>query len=118
MAGVLALSHPDVWDYQWKYTIAQHHGLCIVPAVNLVGNIGFWHDSTHTHDEADMMGTVPAYYLTFALQHPSRVAQNWPRDNRRFNEFLLGRVAAVIRRWFTRRGRGARRSTPPVVRGI
>ena len=96
------LQPPDVWDYQREYTIARHHDLYIVPAVNLVDNIGFGHDSTHTHDGADVMGTLPAYDLTFALQHPGRVAQDRPRDNRRFNEFLLGRVAAVIRRWFTR----------------
>ena len=116
MAGVLALPQPpDVWDYQWEYTIARHHGLYIVPAVNLVGNIGFGHDSTHTHDGADIMGTLPAYDLTFALQHPGRVAQDRPRDNQRFNEFLLSRVAAVIRRRFTRQrpAAGGMQGLPP-----
>ena len=103
MGGVLALSQPtDMWNYQWKYSIARHHGLYIVPTVNLVDNIGLGHDSTHTYDGADMMGTAPAYDQTFALQHPDRVAQDRLRDNQRFNEFLLSRVAAVIRRKFTR----------------
>ncbi len=99
MAGVRALPQPpDVWDYQWEYTIARHHGLYIVPAVNLVGNIGFGHDSTHTHDSADVMGAVPARDLAFPLRHPARVAQDRRRDNRRFNEFLLGRIKAIVRR--------------------
>ena len=99
MAGVLALpAPPDVWDYQWEYTIARHHGLYIVPAVNLVGNIGFGHDSTHTHDSADNQAAVAAHDLTFPLRHPATVAQDRRRDNRRFNEFLWSRVRAVGRR--------------------
>ena len=101
MAGVLALPQPpDVWDYQWEYTIARHQGLYIVPAVNLVGNIGFGHESTHTHDAADTMAAVPASHLPGMLHHPPRVAQDRRRDNRRFNEFLVGRLAAVVRRLF------------------
>jgi hypothetical protein len=101
MAGVLALPQPpDVWDYQWEYTIARHHGLYIVPAVNLVGNIGFGHDSTHTHDGGDVMGSVEARDLPFPLRHPAQVAQDRRRDNRRFNEFLFGRVATLVRRLF------------------
>ncbi len=101
MAGVRALPQPpDVWDYQWEYTIARHHGLYVVPAVNLVGNIGFGHDSTHTHDSADNMAAVPARDLPFPLRHPAEVAQDRRRDNRRFNEFLLSRVGAIVRRLF------------------
>ncbi|HEX8328297.1 MAG TPA: nucleotide-diphospho-sugar transferase [Hymenobacter sp.] len=99
MAAVLDLpSPPDVWDYQWEYAIARHRGLYVVPAVNLVGNIGFGHDSTHTHDGGDAMGAVPARDLAFPLRHPARVAPDRRRDKRRFQEFLLGRVAAVVRR--------------------
>ncbi|MGI4734737.1 MAG: glycosyltransferase family 2 protein [Janthinobacterium lividum] len=101
MADVLALPQPpDVWDYQWEYTIARHQGLYIVPAVNLVGNIGFGNDSTHTHDGGDVLGDLPARDLTFPLRHPAHVAQHRRRDNRRFNEFLLSRVAAMVRRIF------------------
>jgi hypothetical protein len=38
----------DVWDYQWTYTIFRNEGLCINPAKNLVSNIGFGGDGTHT----------------------------------------------------------------------
>lgn len=101
MAGVLALPQPpDVWDYQWEYTIARHHGLYIVPAVNLVGNIGFGNHSTHTHDGDDVLGALPARNLALPLRHPTRVASDRRRDNRRFNEFLLGRVLALVRRVF------------------
>jgi hypothetical protein len=101
MAGVLALPQPpDVWDYQWEYTIARCKGLYIVPAVNLVGNIGFGNDSTHTHDSGDVMGAVPARDLAFPLRHPAQVIQDRKRDNRRFNEFLLSRLSTIMRRLF------------------
>ncbi|WP_185282983.1 nucleotide-diphospho-sugar transferase [Hymenobacter sp. NBH84] len=101
MRGVLALpSPPDVWDYQWEYTIAMNSGLYIVPAVNLVGNIGFGNNSTHTHDDGDMMGALPAQELSFPLQHPAYVRLDRPRDRKRFNEFLRSRLSAIVRRVF------------------
>ncbi|MBC8085601.1 MAG: nucleotide-diphospho-sugar transferase [Hymenobacter sp.] len=101
MAAVLALPQPaDVWDYQWEYTIAMHSGLYIVPAVNLVGNIGFGNHSTHTHDNADTMAAVAATDLPFPLRHPAYVRQDRPRDRQRFREFLGSRVAAIVRRIF------------------
>lgn len=48
----------DTWDYQWSFARAINSGLSIVPAVNLVSNIGFGRDASHTHkttsDIADM----------------------------------------------------------------
>jgi hypothetical protein len=101
MEAVLQLPQPpDVWDYQWEYTIAMNSGLYIVPAVNLVGNIGFGNNSTHTHDDGDNMATVAATNLAFPLVHPAYVRQDRPRDRRRFNEFLWSRVSAIVRRIF------------------
>ena len=40
---------PDTWDYQWTYTCLINSGLTIVPACNLVENIGFDESATHTH---------------------------------------------------------------------
>jgi len=48
----------DTWDYQWSFSRAINSGLSIVPAVNLIKNIGFGTDASHTHkaiaDIADM----------------------------------------------------------------
>jgi len=38
----------DTWDYQWMYIIWIHSGFGIVPNVNLISNIGFRDDATHT----------------------------------------------------------------------
>jgi hypothetical protein len=39
----------DTWDYQWRYSIWNRDGVVIVPNVNLISNIGYGDDSTHTY---------------------------------------------------------------------
>ncbi|OKH11238.1 hemolytic protein HlpA-like protein [[Limnothrix rosea] IAM M-220] len=38
----------DTWDYQWAYSRHINSGLAIVPSKNLIENIGFRKDATHT----------------------------------------------------------------------
>ena len=38
----------DTWDFQWVWTVWKNDGLSIIPNVNLVKNIGFGTDATHT----------------------------------------------------------------------
>lgn len=46
--------HPiDSWDYQWQNAIIGTNGLAICPNVNLVQNIGFGKDATHTLNETE-----------------------------------------------------------------
>lgn len=51
----------DTWDYQWVFTIWLHKGFCITPNQNLVSNIGFDQDATHTVVDSTMANipTVP-----------------------------------------------------------
>jgi hypothetical protein len=38
----------DTWDYQWSFCQWYHGGLSIMPNINLVSNIGYGEDATHT----------------------------------------------------------------------
>ncbi len=38
----------DTWDLQWMYTVWIQNGLSIIPNVNMISNIGFGPDATHT----------------------------------------------------------------------
>jgi hypothetical protein len=38
----------NAWDYQWIFTCISNSGLGIIPSVNLVSNIGYGVDATHT----------------------------------------------------------------------
>lgn len=60
---------PQPWDYQWFYTNLVHNSLCITPAVNLVTNIGFGPDATHTFDP-DSPLVLPSHSLDWPLRHP------------------------------------------------
>lgn len=44
----LARQRMDAWDYQWILTLWRHSALAVRPPVNLIQNIGFGADATHT----------------------------------------------------------------------
>jgi hypothetical protein len=48
----------DTWDFQWTYTIFKQNGLCITPNVNLVTNIGFSGESTHTRNANSLFSNM------------------------------------------------------------
>lgn len=58
----------DTWDYQWIYACWEQNGLAILPAVNLVSNIGGGEMATHTKQRQWFMG-LPTTPLTITL-HP------------------------------------------------
>ncbi|GAC1589972.1 MAG: hemolytic protein HlpA [Hymenobacter sp.] len=101
-AGRTGPQPPQVWDYQWHFTVAAHSGLSIVPAVNLVTNIGFGDDATHTFDRYDRWSQLRTVELEFPLRHPPTVLRDWQRDRRRFHAFLaertIGRVWRLLGR--------------------
>src|SRR5690606_35139567 len=48
MAMNIKNNKTDTWDVQWLFTIFRHKGLCVVPQKNLITNIGFGNEATHT----------------------------------------------------------------------
>ncbi len=59
--GRLTKGKIDTWDYQWILTVWRNHGLTVRPTVNLVQNIGFGNDATHTLDGASALAAYPAW---------------------------------------------------------
>ena len=60
----------DTWDYQWVFCLLSNSGLCIVPKYNLITNIGFGKEATHTFNEDDPMGNLKIVPMQFPLVHP------------------------------------------------
>ena len=58
-----------VWDYQWLFSCWIQNGLAISPSVNLVSNIGFGVDATHTMSASEI-ANLPTAEMTFPLRHP------------------------------------------------
>lgn len=75
----------DTWDYQWLYTIWKNEGVCITPKHNLVTNIGFRADATHTKIKNSYLANVPSIELTEFL-HPGEISVAKELDKITFNE--------------------------------
>ena len=75
----LALSGAvDTWDYQWVGCVSYAGGLSATPNANLVKNIGFDMDGTHTKTLTEAFN----YELTSlgAIIHPSKIEPNVSAD--------------------------------------
>jgi hypothetical protein len=59
------------WDWQWNFHQIEHKQLSIVPGVNLVSNIGFSADATHTFKEDNHASNIPFEKLKYPLHHPA-----------------------------------------------
>jgi len=60
----------DTWDYQWAFSILIQNGLCILPNVNMVSNIGCNSEATHTKNELLPLADIPSIDIEFPLEHP------------------------------------------------
>jgi hypothetical protein len=58
----------DTWDYQWLYTCWFQSGLSILPHSNLVSNIGFGSDATHTTGQ-NVLAQLPTKDI-WNIKHP------------------------------------------------
>jgi hypothetical protein len=80
----------DTWDYPWTASVWYHGGLTATPNVNLVSNIGFGPDSTHTASaDSPLAGMVTV--SIGKLQHPSAVIQNSDADRYVYEYAINGR---------------------------
>ncbi len=91
-----------IWDYQWHFAVAAHAGLTVVPAVNLMTNIGFGTDATHTHDPRAQLAHPAAGEMTFPLRHPAHLTRDRRRDRQYFREHLARHALATARRLLRR----------------
>jgi hypothetical protein len=70
----------DTWDYQWAYTTFKRGGVACMPSVNLISNIGFGADATHTLDPEAKLANLPSAALPMPLTHPQNVAADESAD--------------------------------------
>ncbi len=58
------------WDFQWNMACYAQNGLSIVPEKNLMVNIGFDNDGTHTLQKNPVFEDLQVQPLHFPLRHP------------------------------------------------
>lgn len=78
----------DTWDYQWVFAKLINNGLSITPQKNLIANIGFGEDATHTKSKNDVRGFLKRNDLGFPLSHPDAIIKNYELDYRYFEAFI------------------------------
>ncbi len=70
----------NIWDYQWFFTIWKNNGFCITPYMNMVTNIGFGPDGTHTHSKEWKIANMAVFEVNLPLRYPKKLAINKKND--------------------------------------
>lgn len=90
---------PNTWDYQLLFKSWAENWLNIVPARNLIQNIGFGTDATHTKRVPSL--SILSENITFPLLDPPQIVEwsDHPRLIQReiYNPNLLDRIKRAIR---------------------
>jgi len=108
----------NAWDYQLTFAGWLQESLSIVPRVNLVSNIGFGTEATHTFDSHSHLANMPTAELRLPLKHPRRIERNRQADELTFrcNFLCQPHPPPLWRRILAKAARGARRALQPFAR--
>ncbi len=92
---------PNSWAYRWLYTCWTRNWLSVLPGRNLVQNIGFGPEATHTTG-APEGHRLPGHSMKFPLVHPPAITP-WPQHTLDFHEhfFIPGIVFRLRRKLHT-----------------
>jgi hypothetical protein len=80
----------DTWDYQWTASLWHHGGLTATPNVNLVSNIGFGPEASHTTSKLSEKDSHTTNSIG-ALKHPKEVRRYFEADTYVFYHHFEGR---------------------------
>lgn len=83
------------WDFCWAWHVMKNNGFSIVPQKNMIENVGFREDATHTTERpGGYDGTIEP--LDFPLRHPLQMSldkryyyENWKYEKPNYFEKLL-----------------------------
>lgn len=82
----------DTWDYQLTLMFWKEKLLSIMPNKNLVSNIGFGLDATHTKS-INYMSNMKHFDIEFPLTHPTNIDINIEADN--FKSLLFNKQTGI-----------------------
>lgn len=98
----------DTWDYQWEIIKFYQSGLSIIPCINMVVNIGFGPDATHTF-KVDRAAPSSKADLWPPITHPRYVVVDETHDRHYRDKVLLApesqrerarrAVRSLLKRW-------------------
>jgi hypothetical protein len=93
----------DTWDFQWMYSIWKNDGKIIAPKVNMIKNIGFGEDATHSKTSNHIFEVSNCNEIDFPLIHPEARLFDHDLDRRlsknRFNIRFRSNIRRLIKRY-------------------
>jgi len=93
------VSEIDTWDYQWVYVCWFNNMLSVMPKVNLISNIGFGKDATHTKG-GSIYANLPTQPIKFPLKESNIILPDTAADNfTASNMFTLSISRRIYRRF-------------------
>lgn len=91
----------DTWDYQLSFCIWKNKGINIIPNVNLISNIGFGENSTHTKDIKNPLANIPTNNI-LPLSYPKKILMDKDADNYTNNKFYRKNLIQLVYRCLKR----------------
>lgn len=90
----------DSWAYGWAFAMLRYGGLTAVAGRNLIQNVGFDGEATHTKNRLSPTARTPVYRMDFPLVHPSVVAPSEAYDKALFRiRFPMSRRVVSALPW-------------------
>ena len=87
----------SAWDYQWLLACWIQNGFRILPEVNLISNIGFGDDASHTFGESPL-ANMPTKAISFPLRHPPFMVRSVEADILIQERFYTPPPSSIINR--------------------
>jgi hypothetical protein len=93
----------DTWDIQWTYSCWLNKGMTIVPNTNLISNIGFHSEATHTTSSESILANLPLGKIN-EIKHPVKLVIDKKADRYTFRKYNLAEQAlnTRIRNWISK----------------
>lgn len=78
----------SAWDYQFMFLQWKIGGLTITPNTNLISNIGFGNDATHTAWGINDHNLNRKVWAIYPLRHPDKIERNYKADEYYFSTYI------------------------------
>ena len=88
----------DTWDYSWTASTWYKNGVTATPNVNLVSNIGFGEEATHTKEKFNKCSNLPTYALSH-ITHPKEVKIDKDADKFTFRNVFQSKYSHFPFNW-------------------
>jgi ADP-heptose:LPS heptosyltransferase len=75
----------DTWDHQWSFNMYDHNAVSIIPNKNLISNIGFGFNATHTTNASEY-AEHPLQVIEKELVHPNEIKIDHEADHYFYKE--------------------------------